>query len=363
MITFPAITFLLAVCAAVPSVASESPITLECLGVAAKRENTHVWGSSAVMGPDGKVHIYAAQWERPIKDRFGGKAPSGINSGWLNSSEIAHYIGDKPEGPFEFVRIAVPDKNGDFNAPHNPTIKYFDGKYVLLFIVNSGGGATQRIMMFLADDLNDNWRPAKGAEPDGTVLRKSTDSRIWDHKALLGNSNPSLIKHNGKYKLYFKGVIPVAKGKGYKGMGRTWTYGVALSDNLEGPYVKEPERITRTDHPIEDAYAFVHNDRVWMFSRDMNEVRGGGGLLWVSDDGMQFDYEKTCLGFHHLFHYLGKETTSKLKKYRGNQQGHLERPQVLFINGKPSYLYLATGLGFPAPYGSCSYVFRMTFAE
>ena len=342
----------------------EAPLKLKCAGVALKRENMHVWCTSPIVGPDGKVHLYVSQWERPVTDAFDGKTAAGKNTGWTSTSHIAHYVGDSPEGPFEFVRIVVPDKDGDFNAPHNPTINFIDGKYVLLFIVNSGGPATQRILMWVADDLNDNWRPAKGAEPDGTVLRKSTSPEFWDHKSFYGNDNPSLIKHDGKYKLYFKGVIPVPKGvKSYENMGRTWTYGVALSDELEGPYIKKPKRVTETWHPLEDACVFEHGGRVLMLSRDMNEVRGGCGLLWVSDDGMSFDYEKTYLGFHHLDHYIGKGEAAKLMNYRGSAQGHLERPQVLFIDGKPQYLYMATGLGFPAPYGSCSYVFKMSLDE
>jgi hypothetical protein len=194
-------------------------------------------------------------------------------------------------------------------------------------------------------------------------LRRSGDPEIWDYTANKGNSNPSLIKHDGKYKLYFKAVIPLpnsVEGQEWQ-KGQTWTYGVALSENLEGPYVKEPERITKTYHPIEDAYVFTYDNLVWMFSRDMNEKRGGGGLLWISEDGMSFDYEKTVIGFHHLDHYIGKEEATKGFTYRGTNHGHLERPQILFIDGKPTYLYAASGHGLPAPYGSCSYVFRITF--
>ncbi len=337
-------------------------LKLQCLGVAVKRENTHVWCTSPIIGPDGKVHIYAAQWERPENDEFGGLTEDGKRTGWTVSSEIAHYVGDTPEGPFSFLRIAVPDQDGDFNAPHNPTIKQIDGKYVLLFIVNSGSPTSQRIIMYVADDLSDDWRPAKGAEPDGTILRASGDPKIWDHAAQWGNDNPSLIKHDGQYKVYFKAVIPLpdkVEGRGWQ-RGHTWTYGVALSDSLEGPYIKEPKRITESYHPLEDAYVFAYNDIVLMLSRDMNEKRGGGGLLWVSEDGMEFDYEKTVLGYHHLDHYIGKDKATKLKLYRHSQKGQLERPQVLYIDGVPSYLYMATGLGFPSPYGTCSYVFRMT---
>ncbi len=341
-------------------------LELEYVGLAVKREETHVWGSSPVIGPDGKVHLYVAQWPRPVGDRFGGKTRDGKVTGWTSSSEIAHYVGDRPEGPFTFLRLAVPDQGGLLNAPHNPTIQHIDGKSVLSCIVNTDGtSATQRILMFVADDLNDQWRPVAGAEADGTILRKSEDPSFWDHQANRGVSNPSLIKHQGKYLLYFKAVIPLPEGvQGEPWQkGHTWTYGVAIADKLEGPYRKQPGRITDTYAPIEDACLFSYNDRVWMLSRDMNGKMGGGGLLWVSEDGMRFDEAKAQLGFHHLDHYIGKERAAAMKVYRGVPEGHLERPQVLFVDGKPAYLYLASGLGFPAPYGSASHVFRMKWKQ
>ena len=337
-------------------------LTLTCAGVAVKRENTHVWGSSPVIGPDGKVHLYVAQWRRPETDTFGGITPDGQQTGWGTTSEVAHYVGESPEGPFEFVRMAVQAQSETFCAPHNPTINFIDGRYVLLFIVNESSMPTQKIVMYVADTLDDCWRRAAGAEADGTILRRSTNPEFWDHLGRLGNSNPSLIKHNGTYKLYFKAVIPLPEGAERQAWqnGNNWTYGVALSDTLEGPYTKEKERVTKIDFPVEDAYVFTWEDRVYMLTRDMNEARGGGGLLWMSEDGFDFDYDQAVLGFYHLDHYIGKAEAEKLLAYRGSAAGHLERPQILYIDGKPSYLYMATGLGFPAPYGSCSYVFRMS---
>ena len=51
-----------------------SPLQLECLGVALKKENTHIWGASPIMGPEGRIHLFVAQWERPVRGRFGGSA-------------------------------------------------------------------------------------------------------------------------------------------------------------------------------------------------------------------------------------------------------------------------------------------------
>ena len=331
-------------------IAQPCDLEFEYIGKAVQTEGMHVWGSSPVIGPDGKVHLYVARWSMSTQKKF---------SGWYKECEIAHYVGDQPEGPFEFVRVAVPDADGQFNSPHNPTIKKIDDKYVLCFIVNENNKLkTQRIVMYVADDLQDDWQPAAGAEADGTILRKSTVPGGWNVNAQLGVSNPSLVKHNGKYLLYDKSVVkpnPQAK------RGR-YNYGVAISDQLEGPYTHHPKRVTPSSMQLEDAYAFTMNQQVYMLSRDFSASKGssGGGLLWKSEDGLFFDAEKTTRAYEDLAHYVGKESLSEGKAYRGKKDGHLERAQVLAIDGKPAYLYLATGVNTSPGHGSCSHVFKIT---
>ncbi|MEP0366344.1 MAG: glycoside hydrolase family protein [Cyclobacteriaceae bacterium] len=319
------------------------------IGNAAGQEGMHVWGSSPIMDEDGRVHLYAAQWSMATRTNF---------SGWYKDCEIGHYVGDSPEGPFEFVRVAVPDMDSLFNSPHNPTISYIDGKYVLCFIVNENSKlSTQRIVMYVADDLSDNWRPAKGAESDGTILRKPTDTTIWNHKARLGVSNPTLIKYKGKYHLYHKSVIPKET------KGGAYNYGVAVSDQLEGPYRIHPKQVTSKKMQLEDSYAFTMNDSVYMLSRDFVGSLGnsGGGLLWRSADGFYFPEENTKRAYEDLEHYVGSEFLENATAHRGKKHGHLERAQLLFIDGKPAYLYLATGVQVKPGYGSSSHVFKISF--
>ncbi|WP_372809011.1 glycoside hydrolase family protein [Pontiella sp.] len=320
----------------------------EYVGPAVQTEGMHVWGSSPVIGPDGKVHLYVAQWPIDSQPDF---------DGWFKDCEIAHYVGDKPEGPFELVRVAVPDQDGTFNSPHNPTIQHIDGKYVLCFIVNENNKlATQRIIMYVADDLNDAWKPAAGAEQDGTILRKSAEPTDWNHTAKLGVSNPSLIKFNGKYMLYIKAVLP--NGGGY-------TYGVAVSDSLEGPYKNHPKKVTRGG--IEDAYAFTMDGTVYLLSRNFGHIKGGshgGGLLWTSADGFWFPKDDVELSFEPLSHYVGTKELEAGTKYRPpakvkDYSGRLERPQILMKDGEPAYVYMATGISTRDGYGSCSHVFKM----
>ncbi|MDP4624028.1 MAG: glycoside hydrolase family protein [Akkermansiaceae bacterium] len=320
----------------------------EYIGPAVQTEGMHVWGSSPVIGADEKVHLYVARWPIATQKDF---------NGWYKDCEIAHYVGDTPEGPFEFVRVAVHDQDGTFNSPHNPTIQKIDGKYVLCFIVNENDKLkTQRIIMMVADDLNDEWRPAAGAEEDGTILRKSSEPSDWNFEAKLGVSNPSLIKYKGKYMLYIKSVIP---NGGY-------SYGVAVSDKLEGPYKNHPKKVT--DGGIEDAYAFTMGETVYLLSRNFGHLLGGshgGGLLWRSKNGLWFPKKDVKLSFKPLAEYTGAEDLKNGTKYRppakvNDYSGRLERPQILMMDGQPAYVYMATGISTREGYGSCSHVFRMT---
>lgn len=322
---------------------------LEYIGIAAEQKGMHVWGSSPVIDKEGRVHLYAAQWSMSTQPNF---------SGWFKDCEIGHYISDSPEGPFKYVGVAVEDKDGLFNSPHNPTINYIDGRYVLCFIVNENNILeTQRIVMYVADDLNDKWRPAKGAEVDGTILRKPKDSSKWNYNAKLGVSNPSLIKHNGKYLLYHKSVIPKQP------KGSAYTYGVAVADKLEGPYIIKPQKVTPPKMQLEDAYAFTMKDSVYLISRDFIGSLGsrGGGLLWNSPDGFYFDSKNTKRAYEDLAYYVGIENLEKAKAYRGKKDGHLERAQILIIDNEPAYLYLATGVQVKNGYGSSSHVFKISF--
>lgn len=337
-------------------VSNQLELDLDYIGLAVQKKGTHVWGTSPVVGKDGKVHLYVAQWPIPKNKKEGFK-------GYFTTSEIAHYVGDTPDGPFEFVRIAVPDQDGTFNAPHNPTIKFIDGRYVLCFIVNENDDRTkQRIIMYVADDLNDDWQPAKGAEPDGTILRCPDDHKIWNHNSLRGVTNPSLIKYKGEYLLYFKSATPDHEKDPNDFYNREFGYGVATSKTLEGPYEFYPERLTSKEMELEDVYAFSYGDNIYMISRDLGATLGDkeGGLLWKSDDGFNFQVKETQRAFESLVSYVGEEALDGANKYRGSLKGQLERPQLLIIDGKPTYMYSATGVNVNDGYGSCSHVFKIT---
>ncbi|MCC5937628.1 MAG: hypothetical protein JJU34_10115 [Lunatimonas sp.] len=82
-----------------------------------------VWGTPRVIGDDGKTHLFAARWPG-----------NSVDPSWRSHSEIAHYVGETPEGPFVFSDIALKgiDKaTWDRFGMHNPTIHKIDGQSIL----------------------------------------------------------------------------------------------------------------------------------------------------------------------------------------------------------------------------------------
>ncbi|UMB52592.1 glycoside hydrolase family protein [Lutibacter sp. A64] len=319
------------------------------IGEAINEPGYDVWGSSPIRDKDGNVHLFSARWssDTPFK------------KAWRYNSEIAHYIAKQPEGPFKFVEtIRKGSKDGSWNAAgfHNPSIKKIDNKYVLIFIANDGAknhGPSQRIGMLISDSLNGPWveKPNKN-QP---LLSPPKDSSVWCYNSGLGVNNPALIKHpNGKYYLYFKAMA------GPKGEGGKVSMGVAISEKLEGPYVIQPNPITTNKVRIEDGYAFMWKNKVCLLTTDNHGIlEKGGGLLWVSDDGLQFE-AKPLSGFHNYQDFYLKGVFPEGVNIRyGGKKVKFERPQLLMdANGEPEYLFCPSGVALDGSDGTNSYVLK-----
>lgn len=310
------------------------------VGVAVEEPGYTIWGTSPVMGDDGKVHLFVARWPGTT-----------VEPGWRSKSEIAHYVGDKPEGPFVFSDIAISGTGKDtwdkFGA-HNPTIHKINGKYVLLYIANNDPTkpvhpSNQKIGMAIS---NSPYGPWKKVGKSGLILDTPKNPDYWDYKASNGVNNPALLKHpDGGYFLYFKSE----KSK----------MGLAIAENLEGPYVQLPFPVTANQQTIEDGYAFMYNRKFALLTTDNHGImEEGGGLLWTSKDGISFKNPEK--GFHRINDYT-KVDMSKVAVHYGpknRKYAKFERPQVLLIGGKPKYLYVPSGTNIYGGKTTVSYVLK-----
>ncbi|MDF7801635.1 glycoside hydrolase family protein [Pontiellaceae bacterium B1224] len=310
---------------------------LEYVGVAVEEPDWNPWGSSPVIGPDGKIHLFVARW--PIREGFGA---------WKTHCEIARYVGDDPEGPFVFKEVVVKDadpKTAGRNSPHNPNIQKVDDQYVLTFITNAGGktgklASTQGIAMWVADSLEGPWTPMG---ENGLIFDIPEDPSVWSHGSVVGVTNPAFLAHpDGRFFLYYKAMRK----------GDVRRMGVAIADQLEGPYIPEKNSLTSNKSEIEDGYAFVDEEGKICLLTTHNKA--GTGYLWKSDDGLHFD--DPIPGFDKMNQYVSQETIDNTTRPHAALFG---RPQLLSQDGTPTHLYVASGVNFTGGLGTHSCVMRI----
>jgi hypothetical protein len=308
---------------------SDFATKLKPIGRRLEMQDYYVWGTSPIEGPDGKIHVYFSMW--PSKYGMGG---------WIHKSEIGHAVADSPEDEFEFLStVFAPRGEGywDGTTCHNPHIKEVDGKFCLFYMGNSNRKTnTKRIGLATADNLYGPWN-----RPDEPLLDVSKEEDAWDNHC---TSNPSFLKHpNGQYWLYYKSWN-TAEYENYtdpKVRGNR-KYGLAIADKLEGPYVKYAGNpvIDYSDLgnniQAEDGFVWYQNGKFRMILRDMGIYNHQYGLYIESKDGIKWSDPK--IAYYNTDHYFKQAPAPKhLSKY-----GRFERPQILFQNGKPSHLFLAS---------------------
>jgi hypothetical protein len=287
------------------------------------------------------VHLFVARWPCELK----------VDPGWRSHSEIAHYVGEDPEGPFAFSDVALTGTGGDTwdrHGTHNPAIHKVGERYVLLYIGNDDPNqpphpSNQCIGMAVSGSLYGPW---KRVGEDGKILAPPENDRYWNHQAGNGVNNPAFLQHpEGGFFLYFK--------------SEDAKMGLAIAEHLEGPYIQLPFPVTANKQRIEDGYAFPYEGKIALLTTDNHGIiEEGGGLLWTSSDGIHFmDYQQ---GFKRINDYTAVDMTKVAVHYGpgGRKYAKFERPQVLMIDGRPAYLYAPSGTHIYGGDCTVSYVLR-----
>ncbi len=300
---------------------------LEWKGVAIQDEDYSIWGCAPIQDEAGKIHLYASRW--PEKN---------VDPAWRKSSEIAHYVAEHPEGPFVFSDVAIKGTGKDTwdkYAPHNPEIKKVGDQYVLLYIANTDyhqppHPANQRIGMAISRSPYGPWEKVG---KDGQILNPDDPSK-WNYQSGNGVANPAFLALNGSYYLYFKST-------GKEGL----QYGLAVAENLEGPYTITDHPVTANNGTLEDGTVFQYQDHIYLLTTDnhgKNTGIHGGGTLWKSKDGITFDLRDATIGYDRIPAYYPEYDPAKVVKIYGPDP-KLERPKILMIDGRPAYLFGPSG--------------------
>lgn len=304
----------------------------------------HLWGASPIRDDAGRVHLFVARW--PVRARF--------DPGWRHDSQIAHYVGERPEGPFHFVNVALAGTGRGWDAVgmHNPCIRRVGNRYALFHIANSweggrrGHGPNQRIGLRVADTLDGPWRKVAN---DGLALAPGA----WCAGSGCGVNNPAFVQApDGRLLLYFKAKPGPTGGV---------RMGVAVAKRLEGPWRIQPRPVTANDRTIEDGTAFVWQGRIRLLTTDNHGIlERGGGLLWSSDDGLLFDPEPAH-ALHPLRVYLGGRAPAGARFHYGRET-KFERPQMLMEQGRPAWLYAPSGTALHGEDGTGVHLLRLPHA-
>lgn len=295
-------------------------------------DSLFIWGGSLVHSEaDGKYHLYYSRWPKKL----------GM-SAWVTHSEIAHAVSESPFGPFRFQDVALPPRDPEFwdgMVTHNPTIHFFDGRYYLYYMGNTGNPDAgdlywehrnkQRIGVAVADHPSGPWRRSRTP-----LINVSADSTAYD--AVMG-SNPSVTRRpDGKYLMVYKAVAKKLPAPKYGPV----VHLTAVSDSPLGPFVKQMKPVFTADgeeFPAEDPYVWYDTAHACYYAivKDMKGAFTDAGrslVLFWSPDGFDWKLAKNPLVSKLEINWENGTVQKVLA---------LERPQLFTANGKPVALLCA----------------------
>lgn len=340
------------------SVQKKAPVTrlspmaaqMKWIGKAVDDPDYYVWCTAPIQSKDGKIHLFCSRW--PKQHKMGG---------WMTHSEIAHYVGDQPEGPFRFADLSIPSNPGApwMNSIHNPAITQVGDTFVLLFITfdkrpgSPTGGGKMLTGMATSKSLSGPW---KLQGEDGQIVKPSENPSHWTHNP-WAMDNPTFLADpkTKKFYIYFKSAQQQRKSQ----------YGYAVSDKIEGPYQLSDKPCTDNRDYIEDATAFQTNGKYYLLTNDNYGTHtgvAGRGILWSSDTPTNFRLADAQIGFLKTSDYAKGLDLSKASKLYGGEF-KFERPGVLLIKGKPAYFYGPSGVNLEGADHTCSYVMKIDWDQ
>ncbi|MCZ7645024.1 MAG: glycoside hydrolase family protein [Planctomycetota bacterium] len=300
-----------------------------------RMEGYWVWCGSAIRGEDGRYHLFASRWPSALP----------MIPHWLTNSEVVRAVADRPEGPYAFEEVVLPPRAAawDGRMTHNPTIHKRGDTFLLFYTGTTYTGPTpepgrlctkemrlearanQRIGVATSKSVRGPW-----TRLDRPVLEPRPGK--WDG---LMTTNPApCVNPDGSIYLIYKSTARE---------GDLLRMGAARAARPEGPYERVRDESLfawdETRDHVEDAYVWRTPEGYELLMKDM---RGGicgergGGIHARSKDGADWTLTQPPLAYSRKVRWDDGTTT---------EQTHLERPQLLIENGRPTHLIAATSRG------------------
>lgn len=306
-----------------------------------KMDGYYIWCGSVVQGEDGKYHMFASRWPKEY----------GFAAQWLFNCEIVRAVSETPEGPYTFAEVIFERRERSyFDAlnQHNPSVKYWNGTYYLYYFGTTYGGPIpavgekisqerdvevwnrKRIGLATSKSIFGPWE-----RPDAPLLEPRAPGH-WDC-TITTNPSAAILPDGATYMIY--------KSREYA--GSTLQLGVARAPRPEGPYTRlQEEPIFQFENPdfqVEDPFLWWEDGKFHIlikddFKNDSGGVTGdwGAGIYATNTDCLYWDISNDPKAYTR--DVLWDDGTRTV-------QANIERPNLLFHDGKPTHLFLATGNG------------------
>jgi len=309
-----------------------------------RMEGYWVWCGTVMKGEDNRYHMFASRWPKSQP----------MHPGWLSLSEIVRASSDTPEGPYQFEEVVLPARGAEYwdgRMTHNPQITKWGDTYVLYYI-----GSTHPF-----PDLKEGEQLVHN-DSRSIVARANKRVGIATAKSVFGpwtrSDRPILPTRPGHFDNFLTSnpapcigedgsVVLLFKARSYKPMpytGDTYgrmTIGAAMAKDVLGPYhvMQETPLFVDESIEIEDPFIWKEGPYYQMIAKDMHGNICGetyGGVHGYSENGLDWTLNMGELTYsRHVLWDDGKV----------RQMGNLDRPFLLFENGKATHMFFATSDG------------------
>lgn len=312
-----------------------------------------VWCGSVIKGEDGRYHMFASRWPQ--------KFP--MHPGWLVASEIVRASCDTPDGTYRFEEVILPARGPQYwdgRATHCPQITKVGEKYVLYYTGMTHPFTEPDVPLSYLDPrvLIARSNKRTGIAVSDSIFGPWTrfDKPLIDTRPdkydnfLISNAAPCQCP-DGKMLVVYKSIqymqMPFECPVDYKRTVHKMVQklGAVIADSFDGDYTQNRCDAPIFDHDVEDPFIWYDEDGFNMMAKDMNGQFCGevmGGIHGLSKDGLHWDFEKNNLFYSRKILWDDGIT---------REMGNLDRPFILFEDGKPAYAFFATsdgtdGMGF-----------------
>lgn len=303
-----------------------------------------IWCGSPVADDDGRFHLFAARWPKSLP----------FFEGYPLYSEIVRADASRPEGPYVMREVVLPDRGEarwDGRMTHNPTVLRHGGQFLLFYIGSTFRGtradaaslraptaqaqaqvkesyAGIRIGLAVSDSVMGPW-----IRCDAPILMPRPGR--WD-ASITTNPAPCLAPDGSLY-LYYRSNTPdgCRLGVSRAEVPRDGNWLGARFERL----CDEPVMRFHGGGTLEDPFVWHNGTCFEMLAKDLageftSEYHGG--VHGWSEDGIAWEVAPVAQAYSRTLAW-DDGTRSTL--------GSLERPQLLFQDGKPTHFFAAAADG------------------